>query len=157
MHHRQAPIESTDHARPEADWVQLLDAPLLVRDAVAFVTDARAGGIDLFLGTTRAERNATGQDLVALDYEAYAAMAQQQLHDLTRRARAKWPILRLALLHRTGRVPVGEPSVLIAVATPHRAASFEACRWLIDTLKAEVAVWKKEVWADGTGTWVHPA
>jgi molybdopterin synthase catalytic subunit len=72
------------------------------------------------------------------------------------RARDRWPIARLALLHRTGRVGLGEPSVIIAVATPHRAESFEACRWLIDTLKAEVPIWKKEVWGDGSGSWVHP-
>jgi molybdopterin synthase catalytic subunit len=65
-------------------------------------------------------------------------------------------ILNLALLHRTGRVPPAEPSVVIAVSTPHRAEAFDACRWLIDTLKAEVAIWKKEAWADGTGTWVDP-
>jgi molybdopterin synthase catalytic subunit/RimJ/RimL family protein N-acetyltransferase len=155
---RLAPATTTPAApsRAEIDWTELLGVPLLVREAVAFVTHPRAGGIDVFLGTTRAERNAAGQELVALHYEAYAEMAEQQLRDLARRARARWPILRLALLHRTGRVPIGEPSVLIAVATPHRAASFEACRWLIDTLKAEVAVWKKEVWPDGTGTWVHP-
>jgi molybdopterin synthase catalytic subunit len=138
------------------DQVALSAEPLSVDRALASVTDGRAGGIDVFLGTTRAERNAAGRELVALDYEAYAEMAEQQLRDLARRARERWPVLRLALLHRTGRVPVGEPSVLIAVATPHRGEAFEACRWLIDTLKAEVAVWKKEVWADGTGTWVHP-
>ena len=62
---------------------------------------------------------------------------------------------RLALLHRVGRVAVGQPSVLIAVSTPHRAEAFDACRWLIDTLKAEVAIWKKEVWDDGSTTWAE--
>ena len=139
------------------DDIRITPEPLDVAAAVAFVTDGRAGGIDVFLGTTRAERNAAGQELVALHYEAYAEMAEQQLRDLARRARARWPILRLALLHRTGRVAVGEPSVVIAVSTPHRAESFAACKWLIDALKEDVAIWKKEVWADGPGTWVHPA
>ena len=76
--------------------------------------------------------------------------------DLADRARSRWPVVRLSLLHRTGRVPLGDPSVLVAVATPHRADAFEACRYLIDTLKAEAAIWKKEVWSDGTGSWVHP-
>jgi molybdopterin synthase catalytic subunit len=119
-----------------------------------FVTDARAGGLAIFLGTTRAETASTGQLLVALDYEAYPEMAQAQLVTLAQSARQRWPILKLALLHRTGRVAVGEPSVVIAVSTPHRAEAFDACRWLIDTLKADVAIWKKEIWEDGSGTWV---
>ena len=116
--------------------------------------DAAAGGIDVFIGTTRAETHADGRELVALDYEAYPEMALSQMRDLARRARARWPVVRLALLHRVGRVAVGQPSVVVAVACPHRAEAFEACRWLIDTLKAEVPIWKKEVWADGSGTWV---
>jgi len=119
------------------------------------VTDGRAGGIAVFLGTTRAEARPDGVELTALDYEAYPEMASRQLEDLAARARARWPILRLALLHRTGRVALGEPSVLIAVSTPHRSEAFDACRWLIDTLKAEAAIWKKEVWEDGKGTWVN--
>ena len=83
-------------------------------------------------------------------------MALNQLQSLAAAARQRWPILKLALLHRIGRVPVGEPSVIIAVSTPHRADAFEACRFLIDELKKDVAIWKKEVWSDGTGTWVHP-
>src|SRR5688572_3807887 len=125
------------------DLIGLTDKPLSPDAAVAHVTDAAAGGIDMFLGTTRAETNAAGQVLIALDYEAYTEMASTQLRDLARRAREKWPIIRLALLHRVGRVEVGQPSVLIAVSTPHRGESFEACRWLIDSLKAEVAIWKK--------------
>ena len=136
------------------DWIELTARPLHAGNAALFVSDPAAGGIDLFLGTTRAENRATGQTLAALDYEAYPEMAVEQMHDLARRARERWPIVKLTLLHRIGRVAVGEPSVLIAVSTPHRAEAFAATRWLIDTLKAEVAVWKKEVWSDGTTTWV---
>jgi molybdopterin synthase catalytic subunit len=136
-------------------WISLSDTPLDAAAAVAFVTDPRAGGIGVFLGTTRAEPRADGVELVALDYEAYPEMAEAQLRSLGDRAARRWPILKLAVLHRTGRVPLGEPSVVIAVSTPHRAEAFEACRWLIDTLKAEVAVWKKEVWSDGSGSWVE--
>jgi molybdopterin synthase catalytic subunit len=120
------------------------------------VTTSDAGGIDVFLGTTRAETSADGRALVALDYVAYREMALKQMQDLARRARDKWPILRLALVHRVGRVELGEPSVIIAVACPHRGESFDACRFLIDTLKSEVAIWKKEVWADGSTSWVDP-
>jgi molybdopterin synthase catalytic subunit len=135
--------------------IRLQPHPLDVPAAVGFVTDARAGGIAVFLGTTRAEARADGVELAALDYEAYPEMASRQLEDLAARARGRWPILRLALLHRTGRVALGEPSVLIAVSTPHRSEAFDSCRWLIDTLKSEAAIWKKEVWADGKGTWVN--
>jgi molybdopterin synthase catalytic subunit len=138
------------------DWLEILATPLPTAEAVAFVQDAGAGGIAVFLGTTRAEDSASWQRLLALDYEAYGEMAGPQLVDLARRARERWPIIKLALLHRTGRVALAEASVVIAVSTPHRAESFEACRWLIDTLKAEASIWKKEIWADGSGSWVDP-
>jgi molybdopterin synthase catalytic subunit len=138
------------------DWCEILATPLPTAEAIAFVQDARAGGIAVFLGTTRAEDSAAGQRLLALDYEAYGEMAGPQLADLARRARERWPIIKLAVLHRTGRVGLAEASVVIAVSTPHRAESFEACRWLIDTLKDEVSIWKKEIWADGSGSWVDP-
>ena len=138
------------------DWIQLHPDAIEIAPILEFVTDGQAGGIAIFLGTTRAERNASGQDLIALDYEAYEAMARSQLENLATHVRQKWPVRRLVLLHRIGRVPVGAPSVIIAVSTPHRADAFEACRWLIDTLKSEVAIWKQEVWSDGGKTWVHP-
>ena len=140
----------------EDDFVGLTAERLNVARAVGFVTDPRAGGVAVFLGTTRGERHADGADLTALDYDAYAEMAAGQLTDLAARARAQWPVVKLALLHRTGRVALGEPSVIVAVSTPHRADAFEACRWLIDTLKAEATIWKKEVWSDGSDRWVHP-
>ncbi len=136
-----------------ADRLALTPEPITLADAD--VADPAAGGIAVFLGTTRAETHADGRQLVALDYEAYAEMAAGQLRDLAARARETWPVVNLTILHRTGRVGLGEASVLIAVSTPHRAAAFECCRWLIDTLKAEVAVWKREVWADGGTSWVE--
>lgn len=135
------------------DQIQLLSDPIDVAPLIAFVSAPSAGGIAVFLGTTRAEHGPGERALVALDYEAYAEMALPQLQDLARRARVRWPIERLAILHRIGRVPLAEPSVLIAVATPHRAEAFDACRWLIDTLKAEATIWKKEVWSDGSERW----
>src|SRR3954451_6793830 len=136
------------------DLIQIQPDPIDAAKVTAFVADARAGGIATFLGTTRAERNPDGRELIALDYEAYTDMASKQLRDLAAAARQRWPIVRLAIVHRTGRVALAEPSVVIAVATPHRADAFDACRWIIDTLKKDVAIWKKEVWSDGSGTWV---
>ena len=138
----------------ENDWIVLTREALPVEQAAKSVTDPRSGGIAVFVGTTRAEVNDRGEPLVALDYEAYPEMALEQMRDLARRARQRWPIVRLAILHAVGRVPLGEPSVIIAVACAHRGEAFDACEWLIDTLKAEVAIWKKEIWSDGSGTWV---
>lgn len=138
-------------------WVEILDVAIDVAGVLRFVADPRAGGVDVFLGTTRAETSADGRQLLALDYEAYPEMALARMRDLAAGAAARWPVVKLALLHRVGRVGLAEPSVVIAVATPHRGDAFEACRWLIDTLKAEVPVWKKEVWADGSTSWVAGA
>ncbi|HYE17727.1 MAG TPA: molybdenum cofactor biosynthesis protein MoaE [Tepidisphaeraceae bacterium] len=137
------------------DWLDIVADPIDAAGVIASVSHPAAGGVAVFLGVTRAEDRADRVSLLALDYEAYRDMAVNQLRDLARRARERWPdLLRLAVVHRTGRVDIEQPSVVIAVSTPHRADAFDACRWLIDTLKAEVAVWKKEVWADGKGTWV---
>jgi molybdopterin synthase catalytic subunit len=134
------------------DFTGVVPYELFAGSIVQLVTDGTAGGIDVFLGTTRAEMS-EGKKLVALEYEAYLEMAEQQLRDLAKGARQRWPIVKLAIMHRVGTVLVGEPSVIIAISTPHRSEAFEACRWIIDTLKKEVAIWKKEVWEDGSGTW----
>src|SRR5687768_12122460 len=96
------------------DWIDLLATPLPTADAIDSVSRPQAGGVAVFLGVTRAETNAQGQTLLALDYEAYAVLAMRQLKALATDANERWPILRLAILHRTGRVEVGQPSVLIA-------------------------------------------
>jgi molybdopterin synthase catalytic subunit len=139
------------------DWVQLHDEPIDIGPVLQFVTDSNAGGLCFFLGTTRAETHADGRELLRLDYDAYAEMAVQQLRDLAAEARTRWPVKRLAILHRTGPVGIGEPSVIIAVSTAHRAESFEVCQWIIDTLKKQVTIWKKEVWSTGHETWVEPS
>ena len=139
------------------DRIELSAAALDAASAIAFVSVPAAGGIAVFLGTTRDETRSDGARLVALDYEAYEALAHKQLIDLVAEARRRWPIVRCVVLHRTGRVPLAEPSVILAVSTPHRGEAFEACRWLIDSLKKLAAIWKQEVWTDGTRTWVEGA
>src|SRR4051812_27805805 len=106
------------------DWIEILPTPLDLSAAIARVQSPEAGGIDVFLGTTRAESRSDGTPLVALDYEAYGEMALRRMQELAVEARKQWPIVRLTMLHRTGRVALAEPSVMIAVATPHRAESF---------------------------------
>jgi molybdopterin synthase catalytic subunit len=108
----------------------------------------------LFLGTVR--ELTAGRQTIALDYEAYPEMAERKLAELEAEARRRWPLVEVALVHRLGRLELAEASVAVAVSSPHRGAAFEAGRWLIDTLKEVVPVWKQENWADGTKEWVHP-
>jgi molybdopterin synthase catalytic subunit len=112
------------------------------------------GGVVLFLGTVRDLTD--GRMTVALDYEAYPAMAEKKLAEIEQETRRRWPVGEIALVHRLGRLGVGEVSVAAAVSCPHRAEAFEACRFAIDRLKEFVPIWKKENWADGTTEWVHP-
>jgi molybdopterin synthase catalytic subunit len=99
--------------------------------------------------------NTRGRRTLYLDYEAYEAMALKQMDELAGEAREKFSVRAIGLVHRLGRLEIGETSVLIVVASAHRGPAFEACRWLIDTLKKKVPIWKKEyfedgaVWADG--------
>jgi molybdopterin synthase catalytic subunit len=143
-------------AAHRVDWIEITPAALSADRALAFVSSPDAGGIDLFLGTTRSEKSAEGRQLAALDYQSYEAMAIDQLKKLAASARSQWPISKLAVLHRIGRVAVGQPSVVIAVSSPHRAEAFSACRWLIDQLKKDVTIWKQEIWGDGSSRWVQP-
>jgi len=127
--------------------IQLTTAPLNPLALIAFVTVPQAGGIDLFIGTTRAETHPTLGQLQHLDYAAYHEMAVKELTKLVQHAREKWSTTKVALHHRLGPVPIGEASIIIAVSCPHRADAFAACRYLIDSLKETVPIWKKEVYA----------
>ena len=135
--------------------IEITTAPIDHAAVTERVRSNLAGAVCSFLGTVR---EMTGDRRTAsLDYEAYPAMAEKKMAELEAEARRRWPIIEVALVHRVGHLELGEISVVVAVSCPHRNQSFEACRWLIDTLKSEVAIWKKEVWEDGTGNWVHPA
>ena len=114
----------------------------------------RAGAVVLFLGTTRSITGTRETD--SLDYECFESMALKQLEQLEATARERWDIIEIAIVHRLGQLLPGEASVAIAVSSPHRATAFECGQWLIDTLKEEVPIWKKENWSDGTQEWVHP-
>ena len=109
--------------------------------------NASDGAVCVFDGIVR--DNTRGRLTLFLDYEAYEEMALSQMRGLAAEALTKFPIRDIALLHRLGRLEVGETSVLIVVASAHRGAAFDACRWLIDTLKKTVPIWKKEHFADG--------
>jgi molybdopterin synthase catalytic subunit len=95
-----------------------------------------------------------GKQVRALVYEAYGSMAQRQIEQLADEASRRWPISNVAVVHRTGTLKVGEVSVVIAVAAPHRGEAFDACEWLIDELKRTVPIWKKEIYTEGEA-WIE--
>jgi molybdopterin synthase catalytic subunit len=119
------------------------------------VRSPHCGAVVTFLRTVR---DLTGDKVtVALDYEAYPGMAEKKLAEIEADVRGRWPAGDVALVHRLGRMDVGEVSVAVAVSCPHRADAFAACRHAIDRLKELVPIWKQEHWADGSTEWVHPA
>jgi molybdopterin synthase catalytic subunit len=112
------------------------------------------GAVCLFLGTVR---DLTGDDETAfLEYEAYPPMAEKKLAEIEAQARQRWPVGDIALVHRLGRLAVGEISVAVAVSSPHRAEAFAAGRFAIDTLKEVVPIWKKDVAPSGREQWSDP-
>jgi molybdopterin synthase catalytic subunit len=126
---------------------QVTDKPINLQELVDFVTDPEAGAVATFIGTTR--NNNEGRKVIALDYEAYPEMAEKQLARLGEEATKKWPICRMAIVHRLGPVQITEPSVIIAVSAAHREAAFAACRFAIEEIKKTVPIWKKEVYEGG--------
>jgi molybdopterin synthase catalytic subunit len=132
--------------------IQLARQPL-DRDAlIAAVSDPAMGGIVVFEGVVR--DNARGKQVRYLEYEAYEEMAQQQIRQIIADAEQRWGTQRVAVAHRFGRLEIGEASVIIVVASAHRAEAFEVCRYIIDTLKNTVPIWKKEVATNGE-EWVE--
>jgi len=134
--------------------IDLTPNPIDPAAILAKVSSRAAGAVVLFLGTTREFTH--GRQTLTLDYEGYPEMARRKLAELEREARAKWDLVECCIVHRLGRVDLGETSVAIAVSSAHRRAAFEAGQWLIDTLKEVVPIWKREHWADGETEWVHP-
>ena len=134
--------------------VELTNHVIDSNDVLRRVASHQAGAVVLFLGTTR---EFTGErQTVSLNYECYPEMAMKKLAELEAEARRRWPIVECVVVHRLGHLELGEASIAIAVSSPHRQDAFEAAKWLIDTIKQVVPIWKQENWADGTSEWVHP-
>jgi molybdopterin synthase catalytic subunit len=134
--------------------VRLTHEPIEYYNLTELVRRTDCGAVVTFLGTVR---DLTDEQVtVALDYEAYAPMAEKKMAEIEADTRARWPVGDIALVHRLGHLEVGEVSVAVAVSCPHRAEAFAACRHAIDRLKELVPIWKKENWADGRTEWVHP-
>jgi len=141
----------------ETVLVDLVSEPICIDRVRSFIMgDPAYGGIATFEGVTRSERDPDHGDLIRLEYEAYESMARQQLEVIAEEACRRWKAGRVAIIHRLASVPPGEVSVMISVACGHRAEAFESCRWLIDTLKKDVPIWKKDVFEDGLVRWVGP-
>lgn len=152
------PVNNVPSTTDESILAEFVAGPISVKRVRDFVTgDTKLGGIVAFEGVTRRDLDPQHGAIVRLCYEAYKDMARQQLEHLAREAKRRWSAGRVAIIHRTGNVPPGEASVMIAVACEHRAEAFDACRWLIDTLKKDVPIWKKDVFEDGYVRWVNPA
>lgn len=114
-----------------------------------------AGAVVVFLGTVR--NNTDGRPVTCLEYEAYPPMAEKKMAEIAQEIAGKWgDTLRVAMVHRTGKLEIGEVSVAVAVASPHRKDGFEACQYAMNRLKQIVPIWKREVWADGEAEWVKP-
>jgi molybdopterin synthase catalytic subunit len=126
---------------------RLTDQPIDLNDVVAAVADPAAGAIATFLGVTRNHNQ--GRDVTRLEYEAYPGMAEQEMERIAADVVRRWPACRVAIVHRTGVVAIGEVSVAIAVSAPHRPDAFAACRFAIDRLKETVPIWKKEHFVGG--------
>lgn len=133
----------------------LSTAPLSIETLLAEVAAPHCGGTCAFLGTVRDGPDDGG--VTAIEYSAYDAMAEAELDRIVSETRRQWPGARVAVRHRLGLVAAEEASIAIAVATPHRADAFGACRYVIEEVKRRLPVWKKELRADGTTTWVDPS
>jgi molybdopterin synthase catalytic subunit len=144
------PVSGGAGAAPagDRDLYQVTDAPLSLDALARHVGVSSSGAVSGFLGIVREQSR--GRQVTSLEYEAYPEMAEAMMRRIGAEVRAKWPVDAVAIVHRTGRLGIGEASVAIAVAAPHRHASLEACAYAIERLKEIVPIWKKEVWADGS-------
>lgn len=135
--------------------VKIQAEPIRIETLLEAVRSDGDGGIALFVGTVRDEN--AGRKVLHLEYEAYGPMAEAEMKKIEEEAIARFGVSTVAIVHRTGRLEIGEASVAIAVASPHRAQALDACRFAIDTLKKTVPIWKKEffeggaVWIEGAG------
>ncbi|MDR7544219.1 MAG: molybdenum cofactor biosynthesis protein MoaE [Armatimonadota bacterium] len=146
-----APVSGGQMPQVTEPLIDLVRDPISLDALLAAVRHPGAGAVVVFLGTVR--RHSRGRDVHHLEYEAYDTLARREMARIAAHAAARWGV-RIAMVHRLGTLAIGEISVAIAVAAPHRREAFEAGRFAIDTLKQTVPIWKKEVWADGS-EWIR--
>ncbi len=132
--------------------IEIVSEKIDIVQVLESIKDCSAGGIDMFIGTTRNYSN--GKKVLSLEYEVYVPMAIKKMKEIEEIVRKRWEICKISMIHRIGKVEVGEVSVVIAVSSTHRKEAFESCRFTIDILKKEVPIWKKEVFENGE-IWVE--
>lgn len=127
--------------------IKITEKPIDVQKVIDTANSLGAGAVNVFIGTVR--NTAHGKNVVWLEYEAYESMAVAEIRKIIDEASHRWPLLGWAVSHRVGTLKPAEVSVVVAVSAPHRRESFEACQFIIDSLKTKVPIWKKEVFEDG--------
>jgi molybdopterin synthase catalytic subunit len=133
-------------------FAEVTDAPIDVADALARVAASGNGAQTLFLGVVRDLHE--GKPVVGMSYDCFTPLARKVLGEIAAEAAQRWPGVRVAVIHRVGRLDVGEASVAIAIGSPHRAPSYEASRYVIEELKARTPIWKQEHHPDGSSEWL---
>lgn len=134
--------------------VSISAAPLDIAAAIGAAGTVDTGATGAFVGTVRATPSEDAEkQVLRLDYEAHPTLAEDALRTVALQAAEKWPLARVVALHRTGSCELGEATVVIACSAQHRAEALDACRWIIDEVKATVPIWKKEIYTDGS-SWV---
>jgi molybdopterin synthase catalytic subunit len=137
----------------------IIDAPLDVGAALARSSDPALGGIAVFVGTVRESASVEGEagnHVSQLEYEAHPTLAEEKLREVAEEAARKWDVRKVVAFHRTGVCELGEPTVVIVCGAPHRTDALEACRWIIDTVKETVPIWKREIYSEaGDSAWVN--
>ncbi len=134
------------------EYIQLVAEPIDLKPLIEGVRTDACGAVATFLGVVREQHD--GRAVRGLSYEAYPAMALDEMRAIAREARDRFGPCEIAIVHRTGELAIGEASVAVAVGAPHRGAAFDACEYAIDELKRRVEIWKKEHYVDGDAAWV---
>ena len=148
-----APAVSAPAVSDSIDSLRMTFAPLVLEEVYALADDPANGAVVVMSGMVR--NNSEGKAVVALEYQAYEPMALEVFKQIAAQIRVTWAdATRVVIHHRTGKLAVGDISVLVAVGCPHRAEAFAACQYAIDTLKHNAPIWKKEHWVDGSTSWV---
>lgn len=127
--------------------IRVTEEPLETDEVVAAIGSPEAGALNVFYGVVR--NNNKGRGVSHLVYEAYPGMAEKEMRTIAEEAKERFGLLDCAVLHRTGRLEIGEASLIVAVSCAHRRASYDGGLWMVDEIKKRVPVWKKEVWSDG--------
>ena len=127
--------------------IKITEKPIDVQKVIDTASSLGAGAVNVFIGTVR--NNAHGKNVLWLEYESHETMAVSEIRKVIDEASHRWPLLGWAVSHRIGTLKPGEVAVAVAVSTPHRSDSFDACQFIIDSVKEKAPIWKKEVFEDG--------